>query len=774
LNLSPELDHIIVDAKSIAENGSSEYVTIEHLLLGIVNYKNFNNLLRDFGVDVAGLTQDLHNYVSNLPNLSKNKSNTPKKTQALERVFNRALTHVMFSGRSSVKLIDIFVSITSDGSSHAAYFLNNYGIDIVEFVEFYNDKYVESVDIAKTPANESIALAKATKVLNEYTENFNELARQKKINELIGRDQEVQDLVEILARKTKKNVLLVGDAGVGKTAVVEGLAKKIVDGTAPSVLAGHEVRNLDIGQLLAGSKYRGEFEERVKEVLKAAAIKGNIILFIDEAHQVKGAGSNGTSSVDFANMLKPALARGSVKVIASTTWEEYNQSFEKDRALMRRFYRLSVDEPSPAVAKEILRGIRGNFEEFHAGTISDAAIESAVDYSVKYIVDRKLPDKAIDLIDLACARKKIANPDCEWTIDRREIAEIVSKTARIPLEKLENEKSKTVVDLDQNIKARLYGQDSVVDTVLERIYVAQAGLKSGNKPTGSFLFTGSTGTGKTLFAKLLAENLGMTLTRFDMSEYQEKHTASRLVGAPPGYVGYEDSNLSGGLLIKELEKNPYCVLLFDEIEKAHPDVSNILLQLMDEGHVTGSNGKRADARNAIVILTSNLGAADNDRNTIGFGSIERTGEDDAAVKEFFKPEFRNRLDAVCKFNRLGRDSIKLVVGKFIDELNATLTERGIRVRLVASAVDYLVDAGYDAKNGARPMERKINELIKVPLAKKILFENIPSGSTVFVKAEDGELIINYLKTEPNTVYPQIPFNYPHVSENGLIIVNTPE
>jgi ATP-dependent Clp protease ATP-binding subunit ClpA len=426
------------------------------------------------------------------------------------------------------------------------------------------------------------------------------------------------------------------------------------------------------------------------------------------------------------------------------------------------------------VAKEILRGIKYSFEEFHKGKITETAIDSAVDYSVKYIVDRKLPDKAIDLIDLACARKKIANPDSEWTVDRREIAEIVSKTARIPLDKLENEKSKTVVDLDKNIKARLYGQDSVVDTVLERIYVAQAGLKTGNKPTGSFLLTGPTGTGKTLFAKLLAENLGMNMIRFDMSEYQEKHSASRLVGAPPGYVGYEDNNLAGGLLIKELEKNPYSVLLFDEIEKAHPDVSNILLQLMDEGHVTGSNGKRADARNAIIILTSNLGAADNDRNAIGFGSIERTGEDDAAVKEFFKPEFRNRLDAVCKFNRLSRDSIRLVIGKFIDELNANLVERNIRVRLVASAVDYLIETGYDAKNGARPMERKINELIKVPLSKKILFEHIPEGATVFVKATDGKLTIDYLKTDPNGVFPQIPFNYPHVSEDGLIIVNSPE
>jgi ATP-dependent Clp protease ATP-binding subunit ClpA len=771
---NPELDRVVNEAKIIAEANNSEYVTIEHLLLSMVQFDNFQNLLKNFQVDVVGLTKDLEDYISTLPKYPVGKTvNPPKKTQSLERVFNRAFTHVLFSGRNIVKLIDVYVSICADTVSHAAYFIHKHNIDLGGFIEFYNTNYVES-DVTKTPVNQVAATARADKILNEYTENFNELAEKNRIHALIGREQEVQDLVEILARKTKKNVLLVGDAGVGKTAVVEGLAKQIVDGTAPAVLAGHEVRNLDIGQLLAGSKYRGEFEERVKEVLKAAAVKGNVILFIDEAHQVKGAGSGSNGSVDFANMIKPALARGEIKVIASTTWEEYTQSFEKDRALMRRFYRLSIDEPPPVVAKEILRGIKLSFEKFHRGFITDEAIEAAVDYSVKYIVDKKLPDKAIDLIDLACARKKIANPAINWSVGKHEIAEIVSKTARIPLEKLENERSQTVVDLDKNIKAKLFGQDQVVDAVLEKIYVAQAGLKSNNKPTGAFLLTGPTGTGKTLFAKLLAENLGMVMTRFDMSEFQEKHSVSRLVGAPPGYVGYEDANLAGGLLIKELEKNPYCVLLFDEIEKAHPDVSNILLQLMDEGYITGSNGKRADARNAIVILTSNLGAADNERNNIGFGAIERTGEDDRAIRDFFKPEFRNRLDAVCKFNKLTKDSIRLVVAKFIDELNSSLSSRGIRVRLVESAVNYLIDVGYDAKNGARPMERKINELIKVPLAKKILFDNIPSGSTVFVKFQDGELTINCLKTDPSSIYPQIPFNYPHVSENGLIIVNSPD
>lgn len=771
---NPELDRVITEAKNIAEINSSEYVVTEHLLLSLTRYQNFHNLLKEFGVDIGELDKDLVDYVENLPKINES-GHTPKKTHALERIFNRAFTHVLFSGRNTVKLIDIFISVASDSASHAAFYINKHISNLEEFVEYYTLHYVESAEIPVLPANHPSAIAKATKVLNEYTENLNSLAEQNKIHNLIGREKEIQDLVEILARKNKKNVLLVGDAGVGKTAVVEGLAKKIVDGDAPAMLLGHEVRNLDIGQLLAGSKYRGEFEERVKSVIKAATLKGNIILFIDEAHQVKGAGSGSGGSTDFANMLKPALARGDIKVIASTTWEEYTSSFEKDRALMRRFYRLSVEEPAPAVAKEILRGIRESFEVFHKGVITDEAIDSAVDFSVKYITDRKLPDKAIDLIDLACARKKIANPGIKWIVNKHEIAEIVSKTTRIPLEKLENERSASVINLEKNIKAKLYGQDSVVDAVLEKIYVAQAGLKRSNKPTGAFLLTGPTGTGKTLFAKLLAENLGMSMTRFDMSEYQEKHTVSRLIGAPPGYVGYEDSNLSGGLLIKELEKNPYCVILFDEIEKAHPDVSSILLQLMDEGYITGSNGKRADARNAIIILTSNLGAADNERNTIGFGSsLERTGEDDRAIKDFFKPEFRNRLDAVCKFNKLSKDTVRQVVAKLIDELNDSLLERNIRVRLSDAAVELLIEKGYDSKNGARPMERKIDELIRVPLSRKILFENLPSGTTVFVKEQDNSLTFDYLITDTNSIYPQIPFNYPHVSQDGFIIVNTPE
>jgi ATP-dependent Clp protease ATP-binding subunit ClpA len=533
---------------------------------------------------------------------------------------------------------------------------------------------------------------------------------------------------------------MIGDPGVGKTAIAEGLAYKIVNGQVPTYLNDYIVYNLEIGSLLAGSKYRGEFEEKLKDVLYALNQKGKTILFIDEAHQMHGAGSGSSSSVDFANMIKPALAKGNLKVIASTTFEEYTKSFEKDRALMRRFYKLSIDEPSPAVAKDILRGLREHFEEFHGGIITDDAIDSAVDLSVRYQTDRRLPDKAIDLIDMSCARLKIKFD--EWIVDKEEIVETISKATKIPMENLNNkEATQTLVSLDVSVKDRLFGQDSAVDQVLEKIYIAKAGLKSPTKPVGSFLFLGPTGTGKTELCKLLSENLSMKLIRFDMSEYQEKHSVAKLIGAPPGYVGYEDGNLGGGLLISEVERNPHSIILLDEIEKAHPDVSNILLSIMDEGIVTSSNGKKADCRHAIVIMTSNLGAADNEKNNIGFGrGLAKDGQDDDAVKKFFKPEFRNRLDAVIKFNKLDTMSMKKIVVKFINELNDLLGEKHIKINATEALVDHLVEVGFDPAMGARPLSRKINDLIKVPLSKKILFENVEEGSSVVADYVDNNVI----------------------------------
>jgi ATP-dependent Clp protease ATP-binding subunit ClpA len=729
---NPEIEVVIKGATESAKDLNHEYVTLEHLLKSLACYQPFGDLLMNYGVDVNGLIKDLDDYLALQTFIISSKQDVePKKTHALERVFNRAFTQVLFSGRQHMQIIDLYVSILAEHSSHAAYFMLKYGMENRnDLVDFYNRNY-------NSGRNRKMAASiKASEVLNEYCTDLNEEAKEGRIDPVIGREFEIEEITQVLAKRNKSNVLLIGDPGVGKTAIAEGLARNITNGLVPTYLKDYTVYNLDIGTLLAGSKYRGDFEEKLKDVIAALIARGKCILFIDEAHQMRGAGSSSSSSVDFSNMIKPALGKGQLKVIASTTWEEYTQSFEKDRALMRRFYRLTVEEPTPAVTKEILKGLRTHFEKFHGGIIDDSAIESAVELSVRYQTDKRLPDKAIDLIDSACARLKIR--DIDWTVSRKNIVDIVSKVTKIPAEQIGAENTENLSELETNIKAKLYGQEEVVDTVLEKIYVSRAGLKSINKPIGSYLFLGPTGTGKTELAKLLSENLGMKLLRYDMSEYQEKHAASKLIGAPPGYVGYDDGQLGGGLLISDLEKNPNSVLLFDEIEKAHPDVSNVLLSLMDEGVVTSSNGKKADARNCIIIMTSNLGAADNERKSIGFGSIDKTDEDDRAVREFFRPEFRNRLDGVCKFNRLDSMSIKKIVAKFINELNDLIGEKLIRVRLTESAVDYLAEVGYDKKMGARPLARKINDLIKVPLSKKILFERIPENTIVVVDVVDKE------------------------------------
>lgn len=745
----PEIEPIVEEATRHAKELYHEYVTLEHLALATVTHAPFYQLLQDYGVDVRHLVDDLSAYLDGQTYLvSKDPSyDSPKRTHALERVFNRALTQVLFSGRESVQIIDVFLSIASETTSYASYYFVKYGLNKIAFVEYYNKFYTESSSVTATPSAMS---KKAEAVLLEYCTNLNEQASAGKIDPVIGRDAEIDEITQVLAKRNKSNILMVGDPGVGKTAIAEGIALNIVDGNVPEYLKDFIVYNLDIGSLLAGSKYRGEFEEKLKQVLKALEVKGKCILFIDEAHQMKGAGAGSGSSVDFANMIKPALGKGNIKVIASTTWEEFNQSFEKDRALMRRFCRLTVDEPTSDHAKEILRGLRTHFEKFHGGKITDEAIDAAVDLSVRYQTDKRLPDKAIDLIDTACAKQKIKGG--EYTIVRSNIIDIISKFTKIPAEMIgvENQSS-TLSTMDIAIKAALYGQDAVVDNVLDHVYVSRAGMKDVNKPIGSFLFLGPTGTGKTEFAKLLAKHLGMNLIRYDMSEYQEKHSAAKLIGAPPGYVGYEDGGAGGGLLISDLEKKPNSVILLDEIEKAHPDVANVFLALLDDGFVSSSNGKKADGRNAIVIMTSNLGAAAGDANKIGFGDHKKTGEDDKAVKQFFKPEFRNRLDAICKFNPLDPLSIRKVAAKFINQVNELLAEKQLKITLTEAAVDHLVEVGFDSKMGARPMGRKINELIKVPLSKKILFENIAPNSTIIVDCVDKAFTFNVTEAVTPTV-----------------------
>ncbi len=726
LNHNPEMDLILQKAYEFADKLNHRYVTTEHLTLSLVNYKNFKIMLEAYGCDYNNLQKELKNYVEGQEIVSKVPTE-PQRTHGLERVMNRAFTHVLFSGRRHLQTIDLYLSIVKEERSYSAYIFKKFGVDHDKLVEFFNKNYVgeNEKELHSEFANE---------ILKEYTTNLNDLAKKNKIDPVIGRELEIEDICQVLAKRNKSNVLLIGDPGVGKTAIAEGLAKRIIDGKVPQYLKGSTIYNLDIGSLVAGTKYRGEFEERLKEIINAAKLLPGTILFIDEAHQMKGAGAGGSASgPDFMQMLKPALSKGELKVIASTTWEEFTQSFEKDRAFMRRFHRITVEEPTPDVAKEILKGLNKYFMDFHKAKIYSEALDAAVDLSVRHQPDKKLPDKAIDLIDSACAKERFLG-HTNFHIRKHNIIEELSKATRIPLDQLQvEEKSNVLENLDKTIKQNLYGQDTVIDTVVNKIMVSKAGLKALNKPIGSFLLVGPTGSGKTEFAKLLAEHTQAKLLRFDMSEYQEKHTVARMIGAPPGYVGYEDGNLGGGLLVSQIEKNPHAVILFDEIEKAHPDVSNILLQLMDEGFVTSTNGKKVDARNTIILMTSNLGAVDNEMNNIGFNQeLERTGEEDKAVKTFFRPEFRNRLDGTCKFNYLSNDVVRKIVHKYKNEINDLLSEKGIQIQFMEKAVAKLAELGYDKKMGARPLGRVIEDKIKLPLSKKILFESIAENSLISV------------------------------------------
>ena len=730
---NPEIEKIIDNAGKLAKKYKHQYVTIEHLALALVKYESFNKILTEYGVDAKAIATDLDTWLKGMVSIeSKDKSIDPKKTNGLERVFNRAGTQVLFSGRKTVSTIDLYLAIMSEGQSHAHYFFLKYGIQKVEFVDFWQNNY-QSVEPKMSSKD-------ADRLLNEHCINLTELAKKDKIEPVIGRSSELEDIVHVLAKRFKANVLLVGDPGVGKTAIAEGLALQIVNNNVPEFLQDHAVYSLEMGSLLAGSKYRGEFEEKVKEVIEALEAKEKCILFIDEAHQMKGAGSGGQSSVDFSNMIKPAISRGTLKVVASTTWEDYYESFEKERALMRRFYRISIDEPDTESTKKILRGVGNRLEDFHDVKINQDAIETAVKMSDRYIHDRKNPDKSIDLIDAASAKAR-ADSQAGATITKDKILEQVAKIAKVPLDRLKNEQNVQVKKLDFNIRNKLFGQDTVIDEVLDRLYVSFAGVNSETKPMASFLFLGPTGTGKTEMARLLSDNLDMPLLKYDMSEYQEKHNLSSLIGAPPGYVGFEDGNVGGGKLISDLTKNPYSIILFDEIEKAHPDISNVLLQMLDEGRVTGSNGKEVKVKNCIIILTSNLGSQASEQNRVGFGEQAKAGEEDKAVKEFFKPELRNRLDMISKFVKLEPLAIKKIVIKFLDELKQSVIEKDIKLQFTENIINHIAVVGYDDKMGARPLARKIDELIKVPLSKKILFENL-QGKSLNIDWKDDAITID--------------------------------
>ena len=734
---SEQLQAVFEKAVSDCKKLSHEYMTLEHLAFAMMCEEKFYEMISNYGANADYIKTNLEHHLKSkcdeikLENPGKFK---PKKTQAVERVLNRAFTQVLFSGRQSIELVDVFLSMLSEKRSYAVYYMSNGGIEKDKFAEFISNESDQEEEEQATDGQ-------AERALRSFTTNLNDSVKKNKIDPVIGRSQELEQIALGLGRRTKNNVLLVGDPGVGKTAIAEGLAYNIIHGNVPPFLKEYTVYNLDISSMLAGSKYRGDFEERFKLVLKALQGKGKTVLFIDEAHMISGAGAGGQqSSNDLANMMKPALSKGNIKVVASTTWEEYRKYFEKDRALMRRFQRVTVDEPTPDMARDILMGVKKYYEKHHNVVINDAAVEAAVKLSVKYITDRKLPDKALDLIDVACSRFNLKT-EAERVVNVKEIQFELSKMVNLPEETVSEKESANLANLEKNLKGEVYGQDEAIDEVVDKILVAQAGLKSENKPIGSFVFMGPTGTGKTETAKQLAKQLGVPMIRFDMSEYQEKHSVSKLIGSPPGYVGFEEN---AGLLITRLQENPHCVLLLDEIEKSHPDVSTILLQLMDNGKVTGSNGKEADARNIVLIMTTNLGAAESEKNVIGFGSQDNEYED-KELKKFFAPEFRNRLDGVITFGKLSKNTMIKIVGKFLVELKTQVKDKGIDITISDEAIDYLVDKGFDKKMGARPLQRVIDKDIKRPLSKEMLFGRLKSGGSVKINIDAGEISLEVLE-----------------------------
>ena len=726
----------LVFDKSIrdAQKLQHEYVTVEHVLYAMLCEEGFSAMLSGFGADIDFLKSNMEHHLKTQCDDIKveTSKHKPKKTQAVERVLNRAFTQVLFAGRSHIELADVLLSMLSEKKSIAKYWLEKASVTKEKFGEYINSEFDELV-------NEEEMSGAAAKALREFTTNLNDEVKANRIDPVIGRSEELDSIALALGRRTKNNVLLVGEPGVGKTAIAEGMAFNIMQGAVPEFLKEYEVYMLDIGGMIAGSKYRGDFEERFKLVLTGLKKKGKTIMFIDEAHMMQGAGAGGSgNSNDLANMLKPALTKGNLKVIASTTWEEYRKSFEKDRALMRRFQRVNIDEPSTDVTKDILRGIKKYYEDYHNTEITEEAIEAAVKLSVKYQSDKKLPDKAIDLIDVACSRFNL-QPKDNKVVGEEEIQFELGKMLKLPTEQVAERETENLANLESNLKKTVYGQDKAIEDIVDKILVAQAGLKPDDKPVGSFVFMGPTGVGKTETAKQLASQLGVELVRFDMSEYQEKHSVSKLIGSPPGYVGFEEN---AGLLITKLQENPNCVLLLDEIEKAHPDVSSILLQVMDNGFVTGSNGKSADARNAVLILTTNLGAKEAEQNAIGFNDDMEKDYEDTSLKKYFSPEFRNRLDGVITFGKLSKPVMMKIVGKFLVELKNMVSNKTVDITVSDEALDYLVEKGFDKRMGARPLQRVIDKEIKRPLSRELLFGSLKNGGSLTVDISNDEIVLN--------------------------------
>ncbi len=760
--LSRNLEQTLHRALGLAGERRHEYATLEHLLLSLGDDADAMGVLRACGVDVDKLKRDLTEFLDkDLAGLVTERGGDPKPTAGFQRVVQRAAIHVQSSGRDEVTGANVLVALFSERESHAVYFLQLQDMTRLDAVNFISHGIAKAPGRSQPreakgdgPGNEEPGQEREEKgrgaprgqdALANYCVNLNKKAEQGKIDPLIGRDQEIERTIQILCRRTKNNPLYVGDPGVGKTAIAEGLAKRIVEGDVPEVLAKSTIYSLDMGSLLAGTRYRGDFEERLKAVVTELEAQPGSVLFIDEIHTVIGAGATSGGAMDASNLLKPALSQGTIRCIGSTTYKEFRTHFEKDRALVRRFQKIDVNEPSLEDTVKILQGLKTNYEKHHKVRYTPEAIRAAVELSAKYIHDRKLPDKAIDVIDEAGAsRMLLPENKRRKTVTLKDVEDIVAKIARIPPKSVSTDDRETLKNLERDLKAMVFGQEKAIETLASAIKLSRAGLRDPEKPIGNYLFSGPTGVGKTEVAKQLAKTLGIELIRFDMSEYMERHSVSRLIGAPPGYVGFDQ----GGLLTDAIVQHPHAVLLLDEIEKAHQDLFNILLQVMDHGKLTDHNGKNVNFRNVILIMTTNAGASDMAKPAIGFERAARVGEDEEAIKRMFTPEFRNRLDAVVPFAGLSPEIVAQVVEKFVMQLEAQLADRNVTIELSSAAKEWLSERGYDPLYGARPLARVIQEYVKKPLAEELLFGKLAKGGSVKVGLRDGALTFDCQEATP--------------------------
>lgn len=725
-----KVEKMVERAVQVANDNNHEYVTLEHILLSLLHEKEISEILLAVGGQPSKIKTELVQFLGD-PNLKKPehlKTVPAKRTALLNRVFQRALTQLVFSGRNEINNESILLSIFSEETSHAHYFLTKNGITREKIIA-----HLRKLEETQTQGDESF--------LEQYCRNLNREASDDKIDPVIGREREIKDTIEILARRKKNNVIYVGEPGVGKTALAEGLAVKIIKKEVPAALQDRVVYSLDIGALLAGTKFRGDFEERLKGVLDQVKKLGNCIMFIDEIHMILGAGSTTGSQMDAANLLKPMLAKGELMCIGATTYDEFHEHFEKDKALLRRFQKYDIKQPSAEETKKILAGVIGQYEKFHKVTYEEGTVDLCVDLADRYLKTKFFPDKAFDIIDAAGAKAKLLE---QPSVNKDNVIEQAAKLAKMPVEMIDIKENTTLVNLSPRMKNKVYGQDAAIDVLVEAIYLAKAGLRNPVKPIGSFLFTGPTGTGKTYTAKKLAEVLGIHFARFDMSEYMEKHTVSKLIGAPPGYVGHGEGKTGEGQLIQTIDNNPNCVLLLDEIEKASPEVVTVLLQVMDDGRLTSSKGKTVDFSNVIIILSANLGAADAEKLKIGFGDQDNSQAIDTEIKKFFTPEFRNRLDATIKFNKLTMNEMNLIVNAEIEKTEAMLAPKNITLNVTQQARDYLANRGYDPKMGARPFERLFEKEVKKPLSSMILFTSLGNGGHVLIDSTGDKLLIKHI------------------------------